>query len=106
MSSAAAVHKNGNSKFINAERRTTNGSSSTMPYLNGGDKIVTGKPPLKNRKVNGSLNKANSNDVNATTNKKQQTMTNGKGSTTSNVVTKTNSFKKKIFTKGRVFLND
>lgn len=96
--SSVAVHKNGNSKFLQAERRT-NGSSSTMPpYMNGGgDKVVTGKPPLKNREANGTLNKANSN--NKTT--KYQTITNGKNAAPTNEPTKTNSLKKKIFTKGR-----
>jgi hypothetical protein len=59
---------------------------------------------LKNRGVNGSLKKANNNnnndDANPTTIKKYHTITNGKNSPT-NEITKTNSLKKKIFTRGR-----
>ena len=109
--SRVAVYENGNSKFLHAERGTNgnaaNGSTSTtttttMPYLNGGDKVVTGKPPLKSRgDVNGSLNKTNSGSGGGKTNSKHQTITNGKSATPTNEPAKTISLKKKIFTKGR-----
>lgn len=90
--------RNGNSKFLNGER-----NANTTAYLNGGDKIVVDKPPLKSR-ANGISIMSNKNTKRhaASSNVKEKAAAAEKSFSNNDVTPAktTTSEKKKIFTKG------